>query len=337
MSEIDIIGLTKKFEVKGDVICALNDVNLSIEKGEIYGIIGMSGAGKSTLVRTINYLEKPTEGKILIDGINLGELSEKELRKKRSEIGMIFQGFNLLEQKSVIDNVCFPLELTGVKKKAAKERARELLRTVNLEEKEKAYPSQLSGGQKQRVAIARALATNPKILLCDEATSALDPQTTDSILALLKEINEKLGITIVVITHQMSVVTDICKKVAIIDNGRLVEEGEVETVFANPQSDAAKELISGKVIRYSPVTKLNTGKNIRIVFTDNSAYEPVISNVILRVGAPINILKADTRNIGGKAIGEMILGLPEDENIQEDIIEYLKDRGLTITEVNENV
>lgn len=337
MSEIDIIGLTKKFEVKGDVICALNDVNLSIEKGEIYGIIGMSGAGKSTLVRTINYLEKPTEGKILIDGINLGELSEKELRKKRSEIGMIFQGFNLLEQKSVIDNVCFPLELTGVKKKAAKERARELLRTVNLEEKEKAYPSQLSGGQKQRVAIARALATNPKILLCDEATSALDPQTTDSILALLKEINEKLGITIVVITHQMSVVTDICKKVAIIDNGRLVEEGEVEKVFANPQSDAAKELISGKVIRYSPVTKLNTGKNIRIVFTDNSAYEPVISNVILRAGAPINILKADTRNIGGKAIGEMILGLPEDENIQEDIIEYLKDRGLTITEVNENV
>jgi len=337
MSEIEIRKLTKKFEVNGDVINALDDVNLTIEKGEIYGIIGMSGAGKSTLVRTINYLEKPTDGEILIDGINLGDLGEKELRKKRSEIGMIFQGFNLLEQKSVIDNICFPLEITGVKKHAARERARELLKTVNLSEKEKAYPSQLSGGQKQRVAIARALATNPRILLCDEATSALDPQTTESILSLLREINEKLGITIVVITHQMSVVTDICKKVAIIDNGHLVEEGEVDRIFANPQSDAAKELISGKVIRYSPVEKLESGKSIRIVFTENSAYEPVISNVILRTNSPINILKADTRNIGGKAIGEMILGLPEDENIQEEIIGYLKERGLVVTEVNEGV
>lgn len=337
MSEIEIRKLTKKFEVNGDVINALDDVNLTIEKGEIYGIIGMSGAGKSTLVRTINYLEKPTDGEVLIDGINLGDLGEKELRKKRSEIGMIFQGFNLLEQKSVIDNICFPLEITGVKKHAARERARELLKTVNLSEKEKAYPSQLSGGQKQRVAIARALATNPRILLCDEATSALDPQTTESILSLLREINENLGITIVVITHQMSVVTDICKKVAIIDNGHLVEEGEVDKIFANPQSDAAKELISGKVIRYSPVEKLESGKNIRIVFTENSAYEPVISNVILRTNSPINILKADTRNIGGKAIGEMILGLPEDENVQEEIIGYLKERGLVVTEVNEGV
>jgi len=337
MSEIEIKRLTKKFEVNGDVINALSDVNLTIEKGEIYGIIGMSGAGKSTLVRTINYLEKPTEGEVLIDGINLGGLSEKELRKKRGEIGMIFQGFNLLEQKTVLDNICFPLEIIGTKKHAARERARELLKTVNLEEKEKAYPAQLSGGQKQRVAIARALATNPKILLCDEATSALDPQTTDSILSLLKEINEKLGITIVVITHQMSVVTDICNKVAIIDNGHLVEEGEVEKVFASPKSDAARELISGKLIRYSPVTELESGRNIRIVFTENSAYEPVISNVILRANAPINILKADTRNISGKAIGEMILGLPEDEKIQEEIINYLKDRGLIVTEVNEGV
>lgn len=337
MSEIEIKKLTKKFEVNGDVINALSDVSLTIDKGDIYGIIGMSGAGKSTLVRTINYLEKPTEGEVLIDGINLGSLSAKELRKKRSEIGMIFQGFNLLEQKSVLDNICFPLEINGVKKAKARERARELLKTVNLEEKEKAYPSQLSGGQKQRVAIARALATNPKILLCDEATSALDPQTTESILQLLKEINEKLGITIVVITHQMSVVTDICKKVAIIDNGHLVEEGAVDTIFANPKSDAAKELISGKLIRYSPVKELDSGKNIRIVFTENSAYEPVLSNVILKTNAPINILKADTRNIGGKAMGEMILGLPEDENIQKDIIDYLSERGLIITEVNESV
>jgi len=337
MSEIEIKSLTKRFEVNGDVIKALDNVNLTIEKGEIYGIIGMSGAGKSTLVRTINYLEKPTERAVLIDGVNLGNLNDKELRKKRSEIGMIFQGFNLLEQKTVIDNICFPLEITGVKKHQARERARELLRTVKLEEKERAYPSQLSGGQKQRVAIARALATNPKILLCDEATSALDPQTTESILSLLKEINEKLGITIVVITHQMSVITDICNKVAIIDNGHLVEEGDVDTIFASPKSDAAKELITGKSISYSPVEKLESAKNIRIVFTENSAFEPVISNVILKVNAPINILKADTRNIGGKAIGEMILGLPDDEEVQKEIITYLSDRGLVVTEVKESV
>lgn len=337
MFEIEIKHLTKKFEIKGDTVIALDDVNLSIEKGEIYGIIGMSGAGKSTLVRSINYLEKPTEGSVLIEGIDLASLSEKDLRKKRSEIGMIFQGFNLLEQKNVIDNVCFPLEIAGIKKREAKKRAKELLKTVNLEEKEKSYPSQLSGGQKQRVAIARALATNPKILLCDEATSALDPQTTKSILDLLKEINEKLGITIVVITHQMSVVTEICNKVAIIDGGHLVEEGDVSVIFESPKSDAAKELISGKTISYSPVTSMNYGRNIRVVFSENSAYEPVIANVILKYNAAVNILKADTRNVSGKARGEMVLGLPEDENKQEEIIEYLRERNLVVTEVKEDV
>ena len=221
MSEIAIRNLTKQFDIKGHTVIALSDINLSIEKGDIFGIIGMSGAGKSTLVRSINYLEKPTEGRILIDGVDLAGLTERELRKKRSEIGMIFQNFNLLEQRNVLDNVCFPLEISGVKKKEARKRAKELLQMVSLQDKEKAYPSQLSGGQKQRVAIARALSTNPKILLCDEATSALDPQTTGSILSLLKEINETLDITIVIITHQMSVVTDICHKVAMIDNGRL--------------------------------------------------------------------------------------------------------------------
>ncbi|MBR5762515.1 MAG: ATP-binding cassette domain-containing protein, partial [Lachnospiraceae bacterium] len=270
MSEIEIKNLKKVFEIKGHSIIALDNINLSIEKGDIFGIIGMSGAGKSTLVRSINYLEKPTEGQILIDGTDLFFLSEKELRKKRSDIGMIFQNFNLLEQKNVLDNVCFPLEIGGVKKKEARVRARELLRTVNLEDKEKAYPSQLSGGQKQRVAIARALATNPRILLCDEATSALDPQTTSSILTLLKEINHNLGITIVIITHQMSVVTEICNRVAIIDNGRLVEEGSVDTIFENPQSDAAKELISGKDLRFTPLKKYETDNRIRIVFKENS-------------------------------------------------------------------
>lgn len=337
MSEIEIKNLSKKFEIKGNSIVALDGINLNIEKGDIFGIIGMSGAGKSTLVRSINYLEKPTEGQVLVDGIDLSSLSEKELRKKRSEIGMIFQNFNLLEQKNVLDNVCFPLEIVGMKKKEAREKARGLLKLVSLEDKEKAYSSQLSGGQKQRVAIARALATNPKILLCDEATSALDPQTTDAILALLKKINEELGITIVVITHQMSVVTEICNRVAIIDSGRLVEVGDVEKVFKNPESDAAKELISKKDVGYTPLEQLDTTRQIRIVFGENSALEPVISNVILKFGAPVNIMMANTRNVGGKAVGEMILSLPEGEQLQENIIAYLKENGLAVTEVNENV
>ncbi len=336
MSEIEIKHLTKKFEVNRHTVVALDDVSLSIESGEIYGVIGMSGAGKSTLVRTINFLEKPTEGQVLIEGVDLANLSEKELRKKRSEIGMIFQGFNLLEQKNVLSNVCFPMEIAGVKKKEAKERARELLKKVNLEDKEKAYPSQLSGGQKQRVAIARALATNPKILLCDEATSALDPQTTESILKLLTIINKELGITIVVITHQMPVVTEICNKVAIIENGRLVEEGYVEEIFAHPATDAAKELISGQQIGFTPIADLNSNKTIRIVFSDNSAFEPVISNAILKFKTPINILKADTRDVGGKAKGEMILGLPEEKDLQNKIINYFLERGLVVTEVGEH-
>ncbi len=332
MSIIEIKKLIKKFEVEGHTVTALDDISLSIDKGDIYGIIGMSGAGKSTLVRSINYLEKPTEGSVLIDGIDLSGLKEKELRKMRSEIGMIFQGFNLLEQKNVIGNVCFPLELIGTSKKEAKTKARELLKIVKLEDKEKAYPAQLSGGQKQRVAIARALATNPRILLCDEATSALDPQTTTAILKLLKEINERLGITIVVITHQMSVVTEICGKVAIIDGGKLVESGLVEDIFSAPQSDAAKELISGKNISYTPLKQLKARNIIRIVFRNNSAYEPVLANVILKLGYPINILKADTQNVGGKAVGEMILGLPDHEEEGRKIIEYLRESGLTVTE-----
>lgn len=336
MSEIEIKNLSKQFEIKGNTVKALDQINLTIEKGDIFGIIGMSGAGKSTLVRSINFLEKPSEGQVLIDGVDLASLSEKELRKKRSEIGMIFQNFNLLEQKSVLDNVCFPLEIVGVKKKEARKKAKELLQVVNLEEKEKAYPSQLSGGQKQRVAIARALATNPKILLCDEATSALDPQTTGAILALLKKINAELGITIVIITHQMSVVTEVCKKVAIIDQGKLVEEGEVKAIFEAPKSDAAKELISGKDSGYKAVQSLNAQREIRIVFSENSAYEPVISNVILTFGAPINILRADTRNVDGRAIGEMILGLPEGDELQEKILAYLKEKGLKVTEVKKH-
>ncbi len=257
---------------------------------------------------------------------------------------MIFQHFNLLMQKSVLDNICFPLQIQGTKKKEARAKARELLKTVGLEEKEKAYPAQLSGGQKQRVAIARALAANPKILLCDEATSALDPQTTASILGLLKQINEQFGITIVIITHQMSVIRKICNRVAIIERGALVEDGLVTDIFNHPKSKAAKELI----LRDRPDTEadrkqdvlvgqLKSKRKIRIVFSDNSAFEPVIANMILKFETPVNILRADTKNVGGVAKGEMILGLPEDKHLQVDIEQYLTDCGLEIEEVTGDV
>ena len=243
MSSILIQDVSKTFETKDGSVQALNHVSLSIETGDIYGIIGMSGAGKSTLVRCMNFLEQPTSGNVLIKGRALGGLKEKELRKQREQIGMIFQHFNLLMQKSVLENVCFPMYIQGKKKKEAREKAEELLEIVGLKEKANAFPSQLSGGQKQRVAIARALATSPKILLCDEATSALDPQTTASILELLQEINRKFNITIVIITHQMSVVRKICSHVAIMKSGEIVETGSVSEIFSHPKSDVARELI----------------------------------------------------------------------------------------------
>ena len=236
--------VVKKYETKDGTVEALKNVSLSIEQGDIYGIIGMSGAGKSTLVRCMNFLEEPTEGQVLIKGRTLGSLSKKELRKQREDIGMIFQHFNLLMQKSVIDNVCFPLYIQGKKKKEARAKALELLEIVGLQDRAKAYPAQLSGGQKQRVAIARALASNPKILLCDEATSALDPQTTASILELLESINKRFGITIVIITHQMSVVREICTHVAIMKDGKVAEKGLVTEIFEHPKSEVARELIN---------------------------------------------------------------------------------------------
>lgn len=347
MSEIEVKHLSKTFEEKGVRVEALRDINLKIESGDIYGIIGMSGAGKSTLVRCLNFLERPSKGQVIVAGKDLGSLSEKELRKQRNEIAMIFQHFNLLMQKSVIDNICFPLQIQGVKKQAARKKAKELLKTVGLEEKEKAYPSQLSGGQKQRVAIARALASNPKILLCDEATSALDPQTTSSILSLLKDINKQFGITIVIITHQMSVVREICNKVAIVGHGELVENGLVEEIFSHPKSKEARELIlnehSNDSIKNSENyssklrEKLDSDRKIRIVFSENSAFEPVIANMVLQFGTPVNILRADTKNVGGVAKGEMILGLPEDKHLQIDMEQYLIQRGLEIEVITEDV
>lgn len=342
MSEILIQNVSKTYSTKDGNVQALKNVNLSIEQGDIYGIIGMSGAGKSTLVRCINYLEEPTEGKIFIKGKELGSFSKKELRKQREDIGMIFQHFNLLMQKSVLENICFPLYIHGKKKTEARKRAKELLEIVGLSDKAKAYPAQLSGGQKQRVAIARALASNPKILLCDEATSALDPQTTASILDLLKEINQKFGITIVIITHQMSVVREICSHVAIMKSGEVVEDGKVSEIFTHPKSDVARELISrdlGNDIENTGkmAAKISKGKNVRIVFSENSSFEPVIANMILQFNEPVNILKANTKNVGGVAKGEMILGFQEDSNNVEKMKEYLIERGLEIEEVDNYV
>ncbi len=346
MAEIEVKHLSKVFNQKELKVEALKDINLSIEKGDIYGIIGMSGAGKSTLVRCFNYLERPTEGEVLIEGVDLGSLSEKELRKQRSEIAMIFQHFNLLMQKNVIDNICFPLQLQGVKKKEARKRAYELLETVGLTEKAKAYPAQLSGGQKQRVAIARALSSNPKILLCDEATSALDPQTTSSILELLKEINQKFGITIVIITHQMAVVREICSHVAIVEKGCLVEQGTVEDIFNHPKSKAARELIIKDISGQQTASwngeerqqeLLKGDKKLRIVFSENSAFEPVVANMVLKFGIPVNILKADTKNVNGVAKGEMILGLSADQALLQDMEQYLLEKGLEIEEVTDDV
>lgn len=340
MSAILIENVCKTFVTKDGTVEALKNVNLSIESGDIYGIIGMSGAGKSTLVRCMNFLETPSEGRVLIDGKSLGDFSEKELRKQRESIGMIFQHFNLLMQKSVLENVCFPLYIQGKKKPEARKRAAELLEIVGLSDKAKAYPAQLSGGQKQRVAIARALASDPKILLCDEATSALDPQTTSSILELLKEINTKFNITIVIITHQMSVVREICTHVAIMKEGEVKEKGLVSEIFENPKSQVAKELIlkdTGSDVESSPKAvqpEIQSGEKIRIVFSANSAFEPVIANLVLTFHEPVNILKADTKNVGGVAKGEMILQFMSGSTNAEAMKAYLFEHGLAVGEVD---
>lgn len=331
---IAIQNVSKSFVGKDNTVEALKNINLEIHKGEVYGIIGMSGAGKSTLVRCLNFLEKPTEGTVLIQGRDLSAMKEEALRKERTEIAMIFQHFNLLMQRTVLDNICFPLEIVGEKKRTARKRAAELLEIVGLSEKANSYPSQLSGGQKQRVAIARALANNPKILLCDEATSALDPTTTKSILALLKEINEKMGITIVIITHEMSVVQEICSHVAIIDEGVLVEHGTVEAVFSRPKTKAAQKLVFQGERKH---TVMEGRRCIRIVFRENSSFEPVIGNMVLACKAPANILLADTKDIGGIAHGQMILQLPEDEITAEKMIQYLKERNLLVEELKDYV
>lgn len=321
---IEIKNLSKTFKTADSSLDALKNVSLTINDGDIYGIIGMSGAGKSTLVRCINMLERPTEGQILIDGVDMGSLSSKQLRDARRNITMIFQGFNLLMQRNCLKNICFPLELEGMKKEDAKKRALELLEIVGLPDKAKAYPAQLSGGQQQRIAIARALATNPKVLLCDEATSALDPNTTHSILNLIRDINKKLGITVIIITHQMSVVEETCNRVAILDNGTVVEQGEVSTVFAHPQSAAAKRLVfpdaSDEI--FAPASDEH---RIRVVFNGAFATNtPLITKMAMDEGIAANILAASTRCIGDKVYGNMLLGIPGGDNELERASKYLQ-------------
>ena len=321
---IEIQNLSKTFTTSDGTVEALKNITLTIPDGEIYGIIGMSGAGKSTLVRSINMLERPTSGRILIDGRDLGALTEAELREERRSITMIFQGFNLLMQRNCQKNVCFPLELAGVKKSEAMKRAAELLQLVGLGDKLKSYPSQLSGGQQQRVAIARALATHPKILLCDEATSALDPQTTQSILSLIRDIHSKLGITVIVITHQMSVVEQICTRVAILDGGEVAEEGKVSEVFAAPQSQAAKRLVYPEGYE-QPVVRFDEGKMLRVVFNGAKATKtPLIAQMALDCGITASILGASTKGIGEKAYGNMLLGIPGGDAELQRAMDYLR-------------
>ena len=307
---IQIENLSKTFDGAGGRVAALHDINLTIEDGDIYGIIGMSGAGKSTLVRCLNLLERPTEGRVVIDGVDMTALSPAELRGARRSITMIFQGFNLLMQKNCLKNICFPMELAGVPKHKAVERAHELLDMVGLPDKAKAYPAQLSGGQQQRIAIARALATNPKVLLCDEATSALDPNTTHSILGLIREINKRLGITVIVITHQMSVVEEICSHVAILDNGEVVESGAVGTVFASPKSAAARRLVFPNGADDSVSNPLHETR-MRIIFNGAAAAStPWIAKMAQEKNVLVNIVSAATRTIDDKTYGSMLIGVP---------------------------
>ena len=330
---IEIKHLSKSFATADHTVEALKDINITVNDGDIYGVIGMSGAGKSTLVRCINMLERPTEGTVCIDGVDMGALPEKDLRKIRRNITMIFQGFNLLMQRTCLDNICFPLELDGVPKAKARKHAEELLQVVGLESKAKSYPAQLSGGQQQRIAIARALATNPKVLLCDEATSALDPKTTQSILELIRDINQRLGITVIIITHQMSVVEEICNRVAILDGGCVVEEGDVASIFARPQSAAARRLVFPDNAE-ELMEQRDNERVVRVVFNGaHAAATPIITQMAIDEHIAANIRYAATRCINDQVFGTMLLGLPDDDAVLARAIQYLTRADIMVEEV----
>lgn len=328
---IHIENLRKVYPVADGGVVALKDISLSIRKGDIYGIIGLSGAGKSTLIRCINRLDEPTEGKISFDGKNVLAMGKKELVSLRRGVSMIFQQFNLLMQKTVAKNVRYPMDIAGVPRQKAEKRVRELLNIVGLEEKWNAYPAQLSGGQKQRVAIARALAMEPKVLLSDEATSALDPMTTQSILTLLQDINRKMGITIVLITHEMAVIRQICTHVAILDNGEIAEEGGVDEVFTHTRSQAGKRLFGIVPTQEDPFPL--TGTALRVVFDGGRVADPIIAKLILHLNVPVSILSADVRSLNGVQYGQMLITAPEDPAVKQQAVSFLADQGLTVEEV----
>lgn len=329
---IKIDNLTKEFNSNNKKITAVKDVSMNIQKGEIYGIIGYSGAGKSTLLRCINRLEEPTSGTITIDGVDITNLNQKDLRHERKNIGMIFQHFNLLEQKTVYENIALPLNLNKENKESINKRVMELLKYVDLEDKKNSYPSELSGGQKQRVAIARAISNNPKILLSDEGTSALDPQTTKSILNLLNKIREELGITIVMITHQMEVVKEICDRVAIMENGIVVEENTVENIFTNPKTKTANIFINSlsgddeEIL----IPENYSGQLIRLGFLGNSAKEPIVTELIRKVDVDVNILSGNINKLQETSVGHLIIELlGTDSNIKE-AIDFLKSSNVQV-------
>jgi len=328
---IAVNGLSKVFQDAENRVIALNDINLQILEGQIYGIVGMSGAGKSTLIRCINRLDTPNRGQILYRGQDILTMDRKTLLKTRRKIGMIFQQFNLFMQRTVSRNIRYPMEIAGVPKKQADRRVCELLEIVGLEDKADAYPAQLSGGQRQRVGIARALASNPDVLLCDEATSALDPMTTQAILSLLQDINRRLGITILLITHEMAVIRQICHRVAILDGGQVAEEGEVDQVFLNTKSEAGKRLFG--VLPESEQEDPDV-PSLRIVFDGAAAERPIISRLSQETGVAVNILSANMNHLQGKMYGQMIIQKPVSEDENKTVINFLKQEGLTVREVN---
>lgn len=322
--------VSKNYINDGRSFEALKDVSLNIHEGEIFGVIGMSGAGKSTLVRTLNRLEDISAGSVSFYGQDLATLNPADMRKVRQQIAMIFQSFNLLQQRTVLKNVMQPLRIAGVPRAERTKKALEMLEIVGLESKKNEYPSRLSGGQRQRVAIARALAADPKVLLCDEATSALDPKITGEILDLLKEINQTRKLSIVIITHEMGVVEKICDRVAIIDKGLLAEVGEVKEIFENPQSEAARKLVYPSN-PFDPSHE--NSKLIRLVFDGLSAKRPFIAELVEKTGKKVNILSANTKSVGGIGYGQMVVELPENTSEHEEIIRFFKDEGLSVQEV----
>ncbi len=340
MAEIVFENLSKRFETKDGVVDALKNINLSIEKGDIYGIIGMSGAGKSTLVRCINLLEHPTEGKVFVEGEELTAMSPKELRQRRKKIGMIFQQFNLFSGRTVYENVAFPLRKSKLSKQEKKEKVEKLLQLVELSEKADVYPSQLSGGQKQRVAIARALASDPEILLSDESTSALDPKTTKAILELLKKVNREMGITIVVITHEMQVIKDICDKVAVMKGGVVVESGKVFDIFANPKKSITKEFVENttnlskitELIETQPeVLNIQPGEVvIRSSYIKRDVSEALVSQISRQFNLNVNIIFGNIELIGGNPIGGLV-SIVQGESAKIDAaLNYLREKNVGV-------